>query len=354
MLSPNFLLATALCFFLGVLSWTATGMLRPVLSRHALDVPNERSAHSRPLPRGGGIAIWFSCSIGLILLALWEEISLAMLLAFLGAGSLATFSGFLDDMSKQGIRAETRLLFHLCAVAWGIWQVGGIETVRIGDVIWHWGAGEQILLAVVMVWIINLTNFMDGLNGLAASESLFVFLVAGVLGWLSGDAAVLLLCLLPACATAGFLPWNAGRAKIFLGDAGAYFLGMMIALLALVSARNGSVSPWCWMILFAVFLGDSGIALLRRMAGSLTAWKEPHRTHACQHLSRYWRSHTKVCLGVVAINLLVLAPVATLAWMREAWAAGLAGLTLVAMILLAILLGSGVERDHSPGADRRR
>lgn len=342
------LLVISVLFALGVLSWLATGWLRGFLSRHALDIPNERSAHMQPIPRGGGIAIWFSCSLGLILLALWEKISPSTLLALLGAGSLATLSGFLDDRAAQGIKAETRLLFHLCAVLWGVSLIGGIETIRIGDFIWHWGFAEHILLAMVMIWIINLTNFMDGLNGLAASESLFVVSAAGVLAWLSGDETTFLLCLLLAFATAGFLPWNAGRAKIFLGDAGAYFLGMMIALLALISARNGSVSPWCWMILFAVFLADSGTALLRRMADSPTAWKEPHRTHACQHLSRYWQSHARVCLAAGAINIFLLTPIALLAWMHERWAAALAALTLAGMTLLAIRLGSGVERNNSP------
>ena len=347
-MTSTILIILALFLPLGLLSWLATGLLRGPLGRYALDIPNERSAHTRATPRGGGMAIWLACGLGLVALLFLGRISPAVLLAFLGAGSLAAFSGLLDDLAKGGIKAETRLLFHLLAVAWGIWQIGGLESIRIGAFLWHWGPGEQVLLALVMLWIINLTNFMDGLNGLAASEIIFVALAAGLLAGLAGDGTSFLLCLLLACCTAGFLPWNAGRARIFLGDAGAYFLGMTLALLALVSARSGSVPPWCWMILFAVFLSDSAVALLRRMTGSLTAWKEPHRTHACQHLSRRWQSHARTCLAVCAVNLLLLLPLAVLAWARPHWAAAIAVATLAATMLAAVLLGSGAERDHPP------
>ena len=343
MTSTTFLILALFCL-LGLLSWWVTGLLRAPLGRYALDIPNARSAHTKATPRGGGMAIWLAYGLGLVALLFWGRISPAILLAFLGAASLATFSGLLDDLAKGGIKAETRLLFHLLAVAWGIWQIGGLESIQIGIFRWHWGLGEQVLLALVMLWIINLTNFMDGLNGLAASEIIFAALAASLLAWLSGDETSFLLCLLLAFCTAGFLPWNAGRAKIFLGDAGAYFLGMTLALLALVSARNGSVAPWCWAILFAVFLADSAVALLRRMTGSLTAWKEPHRTHACQHLSRRWQSHGRVCLAVCAVNVLLLLPLAALAWIWPHWAAAIATGALAAMVLVAVLLGSGVER----------
>ena len=336
---------------LGLFSWLATGLLRAPLARHALDIPNERSAHTKATPRGGGVAIWLAFCVGLLALLYWERISLSVLLAFLGATSLATFSGLLDDLAKRGAKAELRLLFHLLAVAWGIWWLGGLEGIGIGvfrwHLYWHWGWWEQILLALALLWIINLTNFMDGLNGLAASECLFVALAAALLAWVSGDEAAFLLCLLLAFCIGGFLPWNAGRAKIFLGDAGAYFLGASIALLALVSARNGSVSPWCWAILFAVFLADSAVAKIRRMAGNLAAWKEPHDTHAYNHLSRRWKSHGKVALAVAAANVALLLPLALLAWARPDWSAGIAVAVLAALLLVAALLGSGEERDYS-------
>ena len=331
---------------LGLLACGTVAMLRTPLSRYALDAPNERSAHTNPTPRGGGCAIWLAYSVGLVILALLGHIEIITLIAFLGSGSLAMLSGLLDDFNKHGVKAETRLVLHVIAVVWAILWLGGIKQIQIGSIVWQWGYAEQILLALAMLWIINITNFMDGLNGLAASEIIFVSGTAGMLAWASGDTVNLLLCALLLATTTGFLPWNIRQAKIFLGDSGAYFLGMTIALLALTSAQTGSVPPWCWMILFAVFLGDSAVAKIRRMAENIKAWKEPHDTHAYNHLSRYWNSHGKVSLAICAVNILLLAPLAILAWAYPYWGVAIAFITLSAMILLATLLGSGVKRVH--------
>ena len=336
-----------LLIFLGLFSSAMVGVLRVPLSRYALDTPKERSSHTEATPRGGGCAIWIAYSIGLIVLMKIGRIEVPTFIGFLGAGSLAMFSGLFDDIAKDGIKAETRLILQIIAIAWAIFWLGGVEQVQIGSVVWKWGYVEQILLALAMLWVINITNFMDGLNGLASSEVIFVAGIAGLLAWASGDALSLLLCTLLVATTTGFLPWNIRNAKIFLGDSGAYFLGMMIALLALTSAQTGSVSPWCWMILFAIFLGDSTVAKIRRMAGNIKAWKEPHDTHAYNHLSRYWNSHGKVTIAMSAMNVTVLAPLAIVAWRYPQWSVGIALVTFAAMATLAVYFGSGVERNHS-------
>ena len=338
----------------GIFSCVMVGVLRAPLSRHALDTPKERSSHTEATPRGGGCAIWIAYSIGLIILIKLGHIDMFTFVGFLGAGSLAMFSGLFDDIAKDGIKAETRLILHIIAVAWAIFWLGGVEQIQIGSIIWEWCYVEQILLALAMLWVVNITNFMDGLNGLASSEVIFVAGMAGLLAWASGDTVSLLLCVMLVATTAGFLPWNIGNAKIFLGDSGAYFLGMMIALLALTSAQTGSISPWCWMILFAVFLGDSAVAKTRRMSENIKAWKEPHDTHAYNHLERYWSSHGKVSLAVSAVNIVLLAPLATLAWVYPYLGAVIAFITLGGMILLAVILNSGLERSEHSISKRNR
>lgn len=330
---------------LGFSSCAMVGVLRAPLSHHALDIPKKRSSHTEATPRGGGCAIWIAYSIGLIVLMNLGHIEMFMFVGFLGAGSMAMFSGLFDDIAKDGIKAETRIILHIIAVAWAVLWLGGVEQVQIGSIVWEWGYAEQILLALAMLWVINITNFMDGLNGIASSEIIFVAGIGGLLAWASGDTVSLLLCALLVATTAGFLPWNIGNAKIFLGDSGAYFLGMIIALLALTSVQTGSVSPWCWMVLFAVFLGDSVVAKTRRMTRGIKAWKEPHNTHACNHLAHYWNSHGKVSLAIAIVNILLLAPLAVLAWAYPYWGAVIAFITLGAMILLAILLNSGLDRS---------
>ena len=333
---------------LGILSCVIVAMLRVPLSRHALDIPTNRSSHAQATPRGGGCAIWVAYSTGLVMLMALDYIEMFTFIAFLGAGSLAMLSGLLDDIAKEGIRAETRLVFHAAAVMWAIAWLGGIEKIHMIGLVWQWGYAEQILLVLSMVWIINNTNFMDGLNGLAASEIIFVAGMAGMLAWASGDSVSLLLCAMLVATTIGFLPWNIGRARIFLGDSGSYFLGMIIALLALISAQTESVPPWCWMILFAVFLSDGIVTLVRRMMQNLSAWKIPHQSHACQHLHRRWNSHGRVTVAVSAMNIAVLAPLAIAAWMYPRWSAGIALVTLATMMVLAVRLGSGVERKQTP------
>ena len=331
---------------LGILSCVFVAMLRVPLSRHALDVPKDRSSHTQATPRGGGCAIWIAYSIGLAMLMALDHIEMFTFIAFLGAGSLAMLSGLLDDIAKGGIKAETRLVFHAVAVVWAIAWLGGIEKIHIFGLVWQWGYAEQIFLVLAMIWIINNTNFMDGLNGLAASETIFVAGTAGLLAWASGDSMSLLLCAMLVATTAGFLPWNIGRAKIFLGDSGSYFLGMMIALLALTSVQAGSVSSWCWMILFAVFLSDGTVTLMRRMMRNPSAWKIPHQSHACQHLYHQWNSHGKVTIAVSVMNVTTLAPLAIAAWIYPGWDAGIALATLAVMAILAVRLGSGAERNY--------
>ena len=331
---------------LGIVSCVIVALLRDLLSRHAPDIPNDRSSHKQTTPRGGGCAIWIAYSIGLVMLMELEHIDMSTFIAFLGAGSLAMLSGLLDDLARGGIKAEIRLLLHAIAVVWAIAWLGGIEQIQIFGFVWQWGYAEQILLVLAMIWVINNTNFMDGLNGLAASEAIFVAGAAGLLAWASGDSMSLLLCAMLVTTTTGFLPWNIGQAKMFLGDSGAYFIGMVIALLALTTTQAGSVSPWCWMILFAVFLADGIVALVRRMTQDVKAWKIAHQHHACQHLSRYWKSHGKVSLAVGAVNVVLLAPLATLAWAYPYWGEAIAFVTLIVMILLAVLLGSGIKRNY--------
>ena len=330
---------------LGILSCVIVAVLRMPLSRYALDVPKGRSSHTQATPRGGGCAIWIAYSAGLIILMKLGHIEMFTLIGFLGAGSLAMFSGLLDDISKDGIKAETRLVLHIIAVTWAIFWLGGVEQVQLGSIVWQWEYAEQILLVLAMIWIINNTNFMDGLNGLAASETIFVVGMAGLFAWASGDSTSLLLCIMLVTTTIGFLPWNIGRAKIFLGDSGSYFLGMMVSLLALTSAQTGSIPPWCWMILFAVFLCDGAVTLARRMIKNPLSWKIAHQSHACQHLYKKLNSHGKVTTVVCVMNITILAPLATVAWRYPQWSAGIALATLVVMIILAVRLGSGVDRS---------
>ena len=150
---------------LGILSCVFVAMLRVPLSRHALDVPKDRSSHTQATPRGGGCAIWIAYSIGLAMLMALDHIEMFTFIAFLGAGSLAMLSGLLDDIAKGGIKAETRLVFHAVAVVWAIAWLGGIEKIHIFGLVWQWGYAEQIFLVLAMIWVINNTTWTAHMPG---------------------------------------------------------------------------------------------------------------------------------------------------------------------------------------------
>ena len=159
-----------------------------------------------------------------------------------------------------------------------------------------------------IVWALDLFNFMDGIDGIAAGEAVFVCLAAVLTAALAGGAltnnpAALLL----AAASLGLLIWNWPPARIFMGDVGSGFLGFAIAVLALAEARHNDVALLVWAILGAFFVADSGVTLVRRMLRRARL-HEAHRTHAYQHLAQRWRSHRLVTLAVLLGNLLWLLP----------------------------------------------
>jgi Fuc2NAc and GlcNAc transferase len=198
------------------------------------------------------------------------------------------------------------------------------------------------LIAVIgIVWVLNLFNFLDGIDGIAASEAIFVALAGA---WLTGagharpDIAASSLAFAAACS--GFLLWNWPPAKIFLGDVGSGYLGYVIAVLALAAARTNSVALWVWLILGGAFFVDATVTLVRRTLRGAPP-HEAHRTHAYQWLARTWRSHRRVTLALLVLNVLWLLPWAVLA-SRYPNAAATAVLgALLPLSVLAVIAGSG-------------
>jgi Fuc2NAc and GlcNAc transferase len=170
----------------------------------------------------------------------------------------------------------------------------------------------DLLAAVGLVWLLNLYNFMDSIDGIAGVEALSICLGATLLSLLSTDArAEWYLPALLAAATLGFLVWNFPPAKIFMGDAGSGFLGLMLGVLAV---RAAAVSPawlWSWIILLGVFVVDATMTLLRRWQRHETLY-QAHRSHAYQHAAVEHGAHRPVTIAVATINLLWLLPIALL------------------------------------------
>jgi Fuc2NAc and GlcNAc transferase len=316
---------------------------RFALSRGLLDVPNERSSHLVPTPRGGGVAIALTALAGFALLTALHELDFALFAALAGGLGVAAI-GFFDD--RRALPAGGRLAAHLAAALWALAWLGVLPPLRIGDQLVTLGALGTILGALGIIWVLNLFNFMDGIDGLAASEATFIAWSGAALAGANslGNGAAAAAAIFGASCL-GFLRWNWPPARIFMGDVGSGFAGYVIAVLALGVARQDTVGLWTWLILGGVFFVDATVTLLRRLLRGERVY-EAHRSHAYQWLARRWRSHGRATLAVLTVNMLWLLPCAVLANRFPHYAAMLVLVALAPLVLLAVIAGSGRREEN--------
>lgn len=322
-----------------------TGAMRHyALSRSLLDIPNARSSHSQPTPRGGGIAIVISFLAALPLLALSGLLPWPVVWALLGAGGLAAGVGFLDDHSH--VAPRWRLLAHFAGALWLLAWLQGLPPLALLGRTLDLGLLGDMLAAFYLVWLLNLYNFMDGIDGIASLEAICVCLGGAVLYALVGQPLLALTPLLLAAAAAGFLYWNFPPARIFLGDSGSGFLGIVLGGLSLQAAWIDPRLLWGWLILLGVFLMDATLTLFRRLARGEKVL-EAHRSHAYQVAARRYGGHLPVTLATGALTLFWLLPIA--AWVALGRLDGLVGLLLAYVPLGLLVLRETGMRAWSPG-----
>jgi Fuc2NAc and GlcNAc transferase len=280
-------------------SWIFTGLVRRyALSRDIVDVPNQRSSHTRPVPRGGGLAIVVVVCVGTGLIALHDELPSHFLQAMISGGFIVAGIGWVDD--HRSVSPLARAIAHIFGAALAVTILGGLQVVAIGDKVVHLGLWGSLLAVLALVWLINLYNFMDGIDGLAGVNALTVGLFAAFLLNRSGNYGLGRLTLLIAGASLGFLFWNWTPARIFLGDVGSGFLGFSFGILAIASANLG-VPLVLWMLLLGVFIVDTTMTLVRRV-GRRENWYSAHNNHAYQRAVRAGYAHSTVSLFVAVIN----------------------------------------------------
>jgi Fuc2NAc and GlcNAc transferase len=292
----------------GLLALLLTWMLRSyALSHHLIDVPNARSSHSVPTPRGGGVAIVLSFLAALPILSGAGGLSWPMTWSLLGAGAGVALLGFLDDHGH--IAARWRLLGHFTAAVWALSWLAGLPSVTVAGMQLNLGWFGHLLAIFYLVWMLNLYNFMDGIDGIASLEAVCVCLGACLIYWLGGHHSMVWAPLILAAAVTGFLFWNFPPARIFMGDAGSGFLGIILGILSLQAAWVSSNLLWAWLILLGVFIVDATFTLMRRLLRGEKVY-EAHRSHAYQFASRQVGKHLPVALAVAAINIFWLLPIA--------------------------------------------
>jgi UDP-GlcNAc:undecaprenyl-phosphate/decaprenyl-phosphate GlcNAc-1-phosphate transferase len=263
-----------------VLSLACVRVLLARFGHVALDRPNERSLHERPVPRTGGLAILAGTAVSLAFGAapLAVPLAIAVLLAALS---------FLDDV--RGMPTTVRLASHLLGAGALAWYV-----------LSPMGALELMLVVLAVAWLTNLYNFMDGSDGLAGGMSVLGFGCYAVAGWLTGQTAIAALCAAIAAASAAFLLYNFHPARIFLGDVGSIPLGFLAGAVGVVGWRNDAWPLWFPVLVFAPFIGDATLTLVKRAIRGERVWRA-HRDHYYQRMIRMGFGHRATALIAYAL-----------------------------------------------------
>ncbi|HZF19029.1 MAG TPA: glycosyltransferase family 4 protein [Burkholderiales bacterium] len=249
--------------------------------RLPLDVPNERSLHSRPVPRSGGVAMMAGIFVGFALMQ-------TPLTVVVPAAVLVVFS-HLDD--ARALPVPLRLgaqLVAASAFAYAALPQFGLPLVALG--------------IVAVLWMSNLYNFMDGSDGLAGGMTLIGFAFLGAGAWVSGDAALTAECAIVAAAAIAFLLFNFPPARLFMGDAGAVPIGFLAAAISVIGCRDGDWPLWFPVVVFAPFIADATLTLLKRTAARERIW-QAHNKHYYQRLVRMGWSHRRTALAEWALML---------------------------------------------------
>lgn len=291
-----------------ICSLTLTAVFRRyALARSIVDVPNARSSHLISTPRGGGVAIVITFLFALSFLSWAELVDFPLLIAIGGAGGLVAVVGFMDDYRHIGV--PWRLSVHFCAAAWSLFWLGGLPPINIFGFVVDLGWPGLMLATFYLVWMLNLYNFMDGIDGIAGIEAISVCLGACLLYRLLGIEDLIWIPGMLALAVGGFLFWNFPKARIFMGDAGSGFLGVVFGIISIHAAWIAPELLWAWLILLGVFVVDATFTLIRRLVCGDKIY-EAHRSHVYQIASRKYGKHVPVSLAVGMINIIWLLPIA--------------------------------------------
>lgn len=304
-----------------------------------LDHPNARSLHETPCPRSGGVAILLGLAAGggSFLLALpvadrplWPALCVLLVAAV----------SLVDDI--RSLPAFVRLAVH-GAAACTVVVAGNLAFYRLNFPFWELVLPSWLALVgsiLYIVWMLNLYNFMDGIDGLAGGMAVLGFGTFAVLGWLADAPTFATLSLCIAASSAGFVLFNFPPARIFMGDIGAGTLGFIAALFTLWGARAGVFPFWVGVLVFSPFVVDATWTLVRRAVAGEKPW-QAHRIHAYQRVVQAGWSHRRTTLHEYLL-MTSCAASAILVSMGKSPALGAA--VLMGWILIYGVLGAGVSR----------
>jgi UDP-N-acetylmuramyl pentapeptide phosphotransferase/UDP-N-acetylglucosamine-1-phosphate transferase len=285
----------------------------------AVDHPNERSLHSVPIPRTGGLGLhgglllaWFLLHAGIP-----DVIPVALL-------TLIVVSAF-DDL--RGLPVGVRFTVHVFA--------GGAVAMQL---MWPAFALPGVMVAALgMVWMTNLYNFMDGSDGLAGGMALFGFACYGTAALITGNPAFALLNFSIAAAAVAFLMFNFHPARIFMGDVGSIPLGFLAGSLGLFGWLQNHWPWWFPLVVFSPFIVDASVTLARRLLSGSAIW-QAHRDHYYQRLVRMGWGHRRTALAAYGLmGVCGAAAIAGLRWPLYAQVGLLVTIALVYAVLIIVV-----------------
>jgi Fuc2NAc and GlcNAc transferase len=321
---------------------TSFAVRRAALRLGLVQVPNARSSHSIPTPQGGGIAIAAVSLAGALIASTTDSSFLAIAALTVVVAAFGLADDILDLPAPLRFPIQGLVLAALLAWAGPLPDI----SLPLGLTIGGWGL--SVLVWFCALWWLNLFNFMDGIDGIAASQTVIILMggliIAVSLNHEMLTTPVALLALITAAATAGFLVMNWAPARIFMGDAGSNTLAVLILAFALNTVQDGLVGYPSWLILVSPFTSDATVALLRRTARGELPWRA-HRRHAYQQLARQW-SHARVTLLYAGFTALVALPLAAVAQYNPAASWWLVGLLYALLIAFMVWAGSGAAAER--------
>ncbi len=323
----------------------AVPLFNRVAVRHGIVArTSARTLHEGAVPRGGGSV--FAAVFCLAALAWWllGEMSTELLLTFAGGGAAAAAVGLVDDVRE--LRPGSKLALHLLLSAWMLAVLWGpLYSGALSGLAPPARAAAVAGLLFVPAWMINLYNFIDGIDGLAVSGGvLCAAAAAAVLLLTGGSRQLVFVAALLAASALSFLVWNLPPARVFMGDAGSIFLGYSFAALLLTTVAAGQITPWTWIAILAYYVADTTTTTLCRLV-LVDRWYGVHRSHAYQNLARIHRSHAKVTVWVAAYQLGWAFPLAFWSALQPRWSVAAAALAVAPAVLWTLRFGPPLSSD---------
>ena len=315
-------------------------MKRFLISKGLLVIPNLRSSHKKPKPQGGGLAVIIFLTLSLFFLNILGLIEIDQFLFFLVPGLFVAFIGFLDDFI--GINPLIRLSVHFFSAFIGLYIIGTFPIISFYDQEFDLGIVGLGIGLLYVVWMTNLYNFMDGIDGFVSLEAISVLCCFSFISYFVFSDPTFSFLLAVICSTIfGFLLLNFPKSQIFLGDVGSCFLGIITALISIHSSQNNPELFWSWLILLGFFIVDSTFTLFIRVFRKEKFYL-PHSLHAYQKLTRKLKSHTKTSILLVCVNLFWLAPIAFLVALARIEGVSAILIAYAPLIILVYKLKAGI------------